>query len=310
MTECLIAIVGPTAVGKSRTAIEIALAFGGEIINADSRQVYRHMDIGTNKPSPEERRRVPHHLFDVVCPDEDFNLALYRELAVSTIRSVQERRRVPLLVGGSGLYVWTIVENWQIPEASPDAAFRRDMEEKARREGGDSLHQALRRVDPVAAAKIAPTNIRRLIRALEIYQATGRPPSEVQGKLAPPFRTKVIGLTMERELLYEAINARVDKMIELGFIDEVKGLVDLGYNTDLPSMSGIGYRQIAAYLRGEMSLSSAVERIKMETHRFARHQYAWFRLSDRRITWFRVNDCPQGPLRAIQHFLAAGATGE
>jgi tRNA dimethylallyltransferase len=310
MTECLIAIVGPTAVGKSRTAIEVALAFGGEIINADSRQVYRYMDIGTNKPTRDERSRVPHHLFDVVSPDENFNLALYRELAVSTIGAVEERRRVPLLVGGSGLYVWTIVENWQIPAALPDAAFRREMEEMARREGGESLHHLLRRVDPVAAAKIAPTNIRRLIRALEIYQATGKPPSEVQGKLAPRFRTKVIGLTMERELLYEAINARVDKMIELGFIDEVKGLIELGYDVDLPSMSGIGYRQIAAYLRGETSLSSAVERIKMETHRFARHQYAWFRLSDPRITWFRADECPRRPLEAIQHFLMAGATGK
>lgn len=306
MTDCLIAIVGPTAVGKSRTAIEIALKIGGEIINADSRQVYRYMDIGTSKPTPEERRRVSHHLFDIVDPDDDFNLAAYKELAVRTIRSVKERGRIPLLVGGSGMYIWSVIENWRIPEASPDAAFRRDMEEKARREGGDSLYQELQCVDPVAAVKITPTNVRRLIRALEIYRATGSPPSEVQRKLAPLFRTNVIGLTMERALLYEAINARVDKMVELGFIDEVKGLIERGYDTNLPSMSAIGYRQIAAYLRGEMSLTAAVGRIKTETHRFARHQYAWFRLSDRRIAWFGVDDCPQGPAETVRRFIAGG----
>jgi len=306
MTDCLIAIVGPTAVGKSRTAIEIALAFGGEIINADSRQVYWHMDIGTSKPTPEERRRVAHHLFDIVDPNDDFNLAAYQELAVRTIRSVQERGRIPLLVGGSGMYVWAVVENWRIPEVPPNAAFRRDMEEKARQEGGSSLYEELRRVDPETAAKIAPTNIRRLVRALEIYQAAGSPPSEVRRKLMPLFQTKVIGLTMERALLYEAINARVDKMIELGFIDEVKGLIERGYGTKLPAMSGIGYREIAAHLRGEMSLTAAVERIKTETHRFARHQYAWFRLSDRRIAWFGQDDCPQGPVEAVRRFLAGG----
>lgn len=303
MTDCLIAIVGPTAVGKSRIAIDLALAIGGEIINADSRQVYRYMDIGTGKPTPDERRLVPHHLFDIINPDEDFNLALYKEMAFHAIRAVQGYGRIPILVGGSGMYVWAIIDNWQIPEVPPDADFRKSMEDKARRDGSFTLYEELRRVDPVAADKIAPTNTRRIVRALEIYRATGLPPSNIKQRQKPHFPTAVIGLTMARPLLYSAINARVDRMIELGLIDEVKGLLGRGYSVGLSSMSSVGYPQIVAYLQGRMSLPAAVERIKVETHRFARHQYAWFRLSDRRIKWFTPGECGQGLLDAVNRFL-------
>jgi len=286
----MIAIVGPTAVGKSEFALHLAQYFPLEIISADSRQVYRYMDIGTNKPSPAERASVPHHVIDVVEPDEDFSLTMYHQLATGALEAIQQKGKLPLLVGGSGLYVWSLIEGWKIPEVPPDQKLRRQLEARAEQGDSQSLYRELQDIDPVAAAKINPGNIRRVIRALEIYYATGQPPSQLQHKEAPSFSTLIIGLTQERSELYKKIDERADKMIQKGLVEEVEQLLKKGYGASLPSMSGIGYKQIGQFLRREMTLPEAVDKIKYETHRLARHQYAWFRLSDSKICWFDVSE--------------------
>jgi tRNA dimethylallyltransferase len=282
----MIAIVGPTAVGKSELALHLAQYFPIEIISADSRQVYRYMDIGTNKPSPAERESVTHHLIDVVEPDQDFSLATYHQLTIEALKAIKQKSKLPLLVGGSGLYVWSLVEGWKIPQVPPDKKRRNQLEARAEQEGSQNLYQELRDIDPVAAAKINPSNVRRIIRALEIYHATGQRPSQLQRKEVPDFPILLIGLTRERSELYRRIDWRVDKMIQMGLIEEVEQLLKKGYSLSLPSMSGIGYKQIGQFLQGEMTLPQAIDKIKYETHQLARRQYAWFRLGDSRIHWF------------------------
>jgi len=284
----LVAIVGPTAVGKSKLALRLARAFDGEIVSADSRQVYRHMDISTAKPSREELSLVPYHLINIVNSDEDFSLAQYQELAYRAIDDIQRRHKLALLVGGSGLYIWSVLEGWGIPQVPPDLEFRHSLEEKAARVGKDELYQELMEVDPVAAQKIDRRNVRRTIRALEVYRGAETPLSQLQHKKAPPFNTLIIGLTTEREELYRRIDLRVDEMIKQGLVAEVEGLVNMGYDLDLPAMSGIGYKQIGMFLSGELTLAAAIQQIKFETHRFVRHQYNWFRLEDDRINWFDI----------------------
>jgi tRNA dimethylallyltransferase len=286
----VIAIVGATAIGKSDLALRLAQHFPLEIISADSRQVYRYMDIGTSKPSPGERTAVPHYIIDAVDPDEDFTLAMYHRLAIEALGSIERKGKSPFLVGGSGLYVWSLVEGWTIPQVPPDPKLRRELEARAEQGDSQGLYHELEEADPAAAAKISPHNIRRVVRALEIYHATGRRPTELQSKQEPGFSTLIIGLTCERSQLYRRIDLRVDNMIKKGLIEEVEELVKKGYSPSLPSMSGIGYAQIVQFLRGEMTLPEAVDRMKYETHRLARHQYAWFRLSDSRIHWFDVDE--------------------
>ncbi len=285
----LLAIVGPTGIGKSRLALRLAETFDGEIVNADSRQVYRYLDIGTAKPSREELSRVPHHLIDIVSPNEAFSLAQYQELAVQTIGDIQRRGKMALLVGGSGLYIWSVVENWQIPQVPPDFAFRQELEEKAQQGGRLELYRELIRVDPLAAQKIDPQNTRRIIRALEVHRDTAVPFSSLQRKNKARFRTYLLGLTQERRRLYQRIDQRVDIMIMQGLVAEMKNLAKMGYDFSLPALSAIGYRQVAQYLKGELTLEEAVKKIKFETHRYARQQYSWFRLKDARIEWFDVD---------------------
>ena len=286
----LVAIVGPTAVGKSELAFQIAQKYNGEIVSADSRQVYRYLNIGTAKPTSEQRAIVPHHLIDIVDPDEVFSLARYQKLAYEAIKDIQQRDKLPLLVGGSGLYVWSVVEGWRIPQAPPDLEFRRHLEDRARQEGWYVLYQELQRIDPVAAQKIVPSNLRRVIRALEIYKVTGCLPSQLWYKEKPSFPTLIIGLTTNRNDLYQQIDLRVDKMIKEGLIAETQNLLAMGYSLDLPAMSGIGYKQIGMFLQGKLDLPSTIQQIKYGTHRFVRHQYTWFRLSDERICWFKLSD--------------------
>lgn len=285
----LIAIVGPTAVGKSAMAMHLAQVFGGEIVSADSRQIYRYMDIGTAKPSPDEMAIVPHHLIDIADPDQDFTLAIYQKMASSAIADIQRRGNLALLVGGSGLYVKAITGGLQIPKVAPDAALRHSLEDKAKREGYASLHVELKRVDPVSAERIDPRNVRRMVRALEVYHATGIPFSRHQ-KESPPSHTLTIGLTTARDDLYGRIDHRVDNMMQRGFIDEVQELLGRGYSLDLPAMSSLGYRQVGQFLKGETGLEEAVQRIKHDTHRFARHQYAWFRPGDESICWCDIRN--------------------
>jgi len=302
--KCLIAIVGPTAVGKSELALHLAQWLTLEIVGADSRQVYRYMDIGTNKPSSAERASVPHHVIDVIEPDEDFSLAMYHQLAIGAMKTIQQKDRLPLLVGGSGLYVWSLVEGWRIPQVPPNQQLRRQLEARAEQESSHSLYHELQNIDPMAAAKINPSNTRRIIRALEIYHTTGQYPSQLQRKEAPSFPILIIGLTQERNELYRRIDRRVDKMIQKGLVEEVEQLFRRGYNPSLPSMSGIGYKQIGQFIRSEMTLPLAIDKIKYETHRLARHQYAWFRLSDNRIHWFDVNGAEAKARRLIEGFIS------
>jgi tRNA dimethylallyltransferase len=285
----LLTIVGPTAVGKSELAMSLAKHFPTEIINADSRQVYRYMSIGTSKPTLVDRQLVPHHLIDIVDPDQGFSLALYNRLAAEKISSIQQNDKLPVLVGGSGLYVWSIVEGWEIPQVSPDYKLRQELEIIAKQKGSHLLHRTLQQVDELAASKIHPNNTRRIIRALEIYYKTEQLPSKFYQKKQPEFSTLIIGLTVERDELYRMIQQRITKMIQQGFVQEVERLSQMGYKDSLPSMSSIGYNQIYQFIEGRLTLPSAVEKINTETHRLARHQYAWFHLNDKRIHWIDIS---------------------
>lgn len=301
----LVVIVGPTAVGKSRLALEIAARFHGEIVSADSRQVYHFMDIGTAKPSQEEQARVPHHLIDVVDPDEAFTVACYRDLATRAIADISRRGKLPLLVGGTGLYVRTMTEGLSIPAAPPDPDFRRIMEARAAEEGADVLHRELAGIDPPAAANIDSRNVRRVIRALEVLHVLGKPISSLGRQEASAYRSLFIGLTLERRALYQRIDERVDRMMETGFLEEVRRLAAQGYRWDLPSMSGLGYQQLGEHIRGETDLASAVQKTKYRTHRFARQQYTWFRLNDPHIIWHDVMEGLPSVVEQVDRDIAA-----
>ncbi len=295
----LVAIVGPTATGKSQLALRLAQDFNGEIVSADSRQVYRYMDIGTAKPSRQELSLVPHHLIDIVNPDEDFSMAQYQHLAYKAITDIQERHKLALLVGGSGLYVWAVLEGWGIPQVPPDVEFRHSLEERAAGGEKDELYQELVKVDLVAAQRIDRHNVRRVIRALEVSRSTGTPFSQLQHKKTPPFDVLIVGLITDRAELYRRTDSRVDKMIEQGLVEEVRRLVDRGYDFTLPAMSGIGYKQVGMFLRGELTLAAAIQQMKTETHRFVRHQYNWFRLEDNRIQWFDIKGEVEPEIKAL-----------
>ena len=281
----LIVIVGPTAVGKTRIAIDLAQHVRGEIVCADSRTQYRGMDVGTAKPSPDERALIPHHLLDVIAPNETFTLAQFQNAAYAALADITARRLIPLVVGGSGLYVKCIVEGFRIPEMEPDDGLRKALHEQAQLVGPASLHDELARVDPVAAQRIGTSNTRRLIRALEVYRTLGVPISQLQRKVPPPYRILTIGLTRSLESLHMRIEQRVDAMLAGGLIEEVQRLVAAGYGYELPAMSGIGYREVGAYLRGEITLSAARALIAQNTRRFVRRQYQWFRLTDPTMSW-------------------------
>ena len=304
----LIAVVGPTATGKTALAVALARAIDGEIVGADSRQVYRHMDIGTAKPTAEERALVPHHLLDVADPAEPFSLAQYLELATAALEDIWARGGQPLLVGGSGQYVWALLEGWTVPRLAPQRELRRSLEERAAREGAEALHRELARVDPQAAASIDARNVRRVIRALEVYLATGRPISFWQEKAPPSWDTLILGLTCPRDELYRRIDIRVDGMMEAGLVDEVRGLLAMGYSRELPSMSGIGYREVWQHLAGELDQPVAVARIKTATHRLARQQATWFRRDDPRIRWIDVSlgEPSQEAVRLVESELGLG----
>lgn len=283
----LVVLVGPTGVGK--TALSLALArrlpVPCEIISADSRQIYRGMDIGTAKPTSEERRQVPHHLLDLAAPDEVITLAQYQALCYRTVDAVLERGHLPLLVGGTGLYVRAVVEGWTVPRVPPDPAFRQALERVAAEQGPEALFRRLQEVDPEAAARVDPRNVRRVIRALEVYKATGKPFSVYQRRDPPPYCVLMLGLTMPREDLYARVDARIDHMLQAGLVDEVRELLEAGYAPDLPAMTGLGYREIALYLRGEVTREEAIALLRRNTRRFIRHQCNWFRLDDPRIRW-------------------------
>jgi len=307
----LIVLVGPTAVGKTALSLRLAEAVGGEIVSADSRQVYRGMDIGTAKATPEELARVPHHLIDVVDPDQALSLAQFQEMAYAAIQGILARDQVPLLVGGTGQYVMAVVEGWQVPRVPADEVLRGDLYRQAEQEGAEVLHARLRALDPVAAARIDARNVRRVVRALEVCLVTGQPISEQQGKSPPPFRILMIGLALPRPLLYERIDERVERMVQAGLEGEVRELVAAGYGFDLPAMSGVGYGQFAPYLAGESTLDDVVGEIKRATRRFVRHQANWFRRDDPRIHWFETRSDPfSDVLDRVRGFLAVSRAND
>jgi tRNA dimethylallyltransferase len=284
----LLAIVGPTATGKTGLALALAMRLAdstsAEVVSADSRQIYRLMEIATAKPTPDERARLPHHLIDLVWPDESFTLAEYQAAATSAISKIAQRGRLPMLVGGTGLYVRAVVDGLAIPHVQPNAALRAELEALAAAEGPSVLYDRLAALDPVAAARMDPTNVRRLVRALEVCIETGCPFSEQQLRQPTPYRPLLLGLNMERAALYARADARIDAMLAAGLVEETRMLVARGYGWGLPSMSSLGYREIGAYLRGDLTLPQAVERFKLATHKYIRRQLTWFR-PDRRITW-------------------------
>jgi tRNA dimethylallyltransferase len=276
----LIVIAGPTAVGKTFAGIELSLRFDGEVINADSRYLYRGMDIGVAKPNALERRGVPHHVIDVVDPGDEMSLATYQTLAFSAINQTIGRGHLPFLVGGTPLYINAVVEGWRIPQVPPDWPFRQQLEAEAAESGVEPLRARLRQVDPVAAERCG-TNLRRIIRALEIFYATGKPMSEVEGAGPRPYDTLEFWLTMPREQLHKAVDKRVDDQIANGLVDEVRTLLEGGLDPAAPSMSSLGYRQLVPYIHGEQTLAEAVRQIKVDTHRYVRHQETWLRRNQR-----------------------------
>lgn len=281
----LVALLGPTAVGKTELSLTLCRAFQGEIVCADSRQIYRRMDIGTAKPTPQERAVVPHHLFDICNPDETLTLSQYQQLAYTTIDQIHARGHVPFLVGGSPLYLRAVVEGLRIPEVPPNPTLRAELEAVAEEQGWEALFRRLQTLDPATAARTDGKNVRRVVRALEIFLTTGRPKVELEGKDPPPYRMLRIGLDRPREGLYERIDQRAEAMARGGLIDEVRALLHAGYDASLPALSSLGYREFSAYLRDEMTLEEALEKLKTETHRYVRHQYTWFRRMDN-IVWF------------------------
>lgn len=281
----LLVIVGPTAAGKTSLSLDLAGTLDAEIISADSRQIYRRMDIGTAKATPAELARAPHHLIDIVDPNQVLTLAEYQALAYRAIEDVSARGRLPTLVGGTGQYVAAVLEGWRIPEVAPQPELRAELEAQAAEEGSEALHARLAGLDPTAAARIDHRNVRRVIRALEVCLTTGQRITELQAKHPPPYRVFEIGVTRPRPVLYERIDHRVDAMIAAGLVEEVRRLVDAGYGWDLPAMTGLGYRQIGQYLRGEVTLDEAAALVKKGTRRFVQQQYNWFRLNDPSIRW-------------------------
>jgi tRNA dimethylallyltransferase len=286
----LVVIVGATASGKSAVALQLAERLGGEIVNADSRQVYRGMDIGTAKPTAADRKRIRHHLFDIADPGDGYSLAQYRDDARAALDEIWARDSFAWLAGGTAQYVWALLENWQVPEVPPDEALRAQLATFAEENGWEALHQRLEAVDPVAAGRIDGRNLRRVIRAIEVYERTGTPISTWQTKRAPDFEYLLFGMDVPRKELYRRIDARVEAMFAGGLVEEVERLLAEGVAPDAAAMSSIGYGEVVRMLSGELSRWEAIAATKTASHRLARSQEQWFRRDDKRITWVRDAD--------------------
>jgi len=281
----LVVIVGPTASGKTAVSIDLAKRLNGEIVSADSRLLYRGMDIGTAKPTAVEQENVPHHLIDVADPDETWSLALYQRTAYQVIDSIMERSKLPILVGGTGQYVRAIIEGWRIPPQAPDESLRESLSRWAEMIGPEGLHQRLATVDPQAAEMIDYRNMRRTIRALEVILNTGERFSDLRKKQQCRYTPFIFGISCPREVLYQRIDQRIDQMIADGLVEEVQTLLQSGYQADLPTLSAIGYGEIIQYLNNQVSLEEAVTLIRRNTRIFVRRQANWFKPDDPRIHW-------------------------
>ena len=287
----LIVLVGPTAVGKTDISIKLAKKLNGEIISADSMQIYKYMDIGTAKVKEGEKQGIPHYLIDIVYPDEDFTVSNYKDLANEHIKDINSRSKLPIVVGGTGLYINSLVYKLSFTQVVPNTEFREVYNKIADEYGNAKIYEELKKIDPISANRININDRKRIIRALEIYHETGKPMSEYNKdfrKYNDDYHIILIGLTMERNMLYERINVRVDNMIEEGLINEVEELMKIGYNRQLNSMQALGYKEIISYLYGEISLDEAIELIKRNSRKYAKRQLTWFR-RDNRIKWIDTN---------------------
>jgi tRNA dimethylallyltransferase len=282
----LIVIVGPTAVGKTEISIRLAERLEGEIVSGDSRLFYRGMDIGTAKPTVEERRQVPHHLIDVADPRDTWSLALFQKAAAEAITDIHTLGHLPFLVGGTGQYIRAVTQGWAPPVTSPDVRLRAELEARAESQGYQALYEELQELDPAAAEKIDPRNVRRTVRALEVIRLTGRKFSEQRGRVERPYCLLTIGLNRPRPELYARVDARIEAMFAAGLLNEVQGLLDSGCSPDMPSMSAIGYRECARVLAGQMNVEQAKTEMRRLTRIFIRRQANWFKPDDPSIHWF------------------------
>jgi tRNA dimethylallyltransferase len=288
----LLVIVGPTAVGKTAIAIEIALQLNGEIISADSRYFYRQMNIGTAKPGLDERKGVPHYLIDVADPDDTWSLALFRDAAVKHIAEIHDRNKLPILVGGTGQYIKAVTEGWTIPQQEPDFRLRDAIIQWGESIGSQDLHARLAVLDAKAADNIDHRNIRRTVRALEVIFTSGKKFSEQRTRKASQYSLFTLGLILERETLYQRIDQRIEFMMQSGLVEETQLLINQGYSPDLPALSAIGYREVIGYLQGKYPLDEAVQLIKRDTRNFVRRQANWFKESDEHIHWYHSINTP------------------
>ncbi|WML46503.1 tRNA (adenosine(37)-N6)-dimethylallyltransferase MiaA [Neobacillus sp. PS3-40] len=290
LKQKLLVIIGPTAVGKTKLSIELAHRFNGEIISGDSMQIYKGMDIGTAKIKAEEMEGIPHHLIDIRNPDESFSVAEFQELVREKVREISQRGKLPMIVGGTGLYIQSVIYDYQFSDAPGDETYRLQLEERAKEIGNVALHQELTEIDPDSARQIHPNNVRRVIRALEIVHCTGRTMSDTQKTQKPDllYQTALVGLTMDREMLYQRINARVRLMMDEGLLSEVEQLYQSGLR-DCQSIQAIGYKEIYDFLNGMVTLDTAIENLKQNSRRYAKRQLTWFR-NKMDVQWFDMMD--------------------
>lgn len=291
----LVILTGPTAVGKTALSIALAKAIGGEIVSADSMQVYRHMDIGSAKITREEMAGVPHHLIDVLEPTEAFNVVIFQKLAKEAMAGIYERGHIPILVGGTGFYIQAVLYDIDFTENDEDTSLRRKLEAFAEREGAEALYERLKAVDPASCESIHAHNVKRVIRALEFYEKTGQPISahnEVQRQNVSPYRFAYFVLNDRREKIYSRIDLRVEQMVAAGLVEEVQRLKEMGCTKDMVSMQGLGYKEILRYLEGEFTLEEAIYLIKRDTRHFAKRQLTWFR-REKEVIWVEKPEIDQ-----------------
>ena len=301
----MIILTGPTAVGKTDLSIQLAKVINGEIISADSMQVYRHMDIGSAKVTPEEMDGVPHHLIDVLEPEEEFNVVVFQKLAKEALTGIYARGHIPIIVGGTGFYIQALLYDIDFTENDGDTAIRRELEKLAQTQGAGCLHQMLQEIDPESAAAIHQNNVKRVIRAIEFYRQTGKKISlhnEQEREKQSPYQFLYYVLDTDRKILYERIDRRVDLMMEHGLVDEVKHLADMGCTRDMVSMQGLGYKEILDYLSGEIPLEEAVYILKRDTRHFAKRQITWFK-RERDVRWLELEQFQNDRKKVLEHIL-------
>lgn len=294
MKQPVIILTGPTAVGKTSLSIQLAKAIGGEIISADSMQVYRYMDIGTAKITKEEMEGVPHYLIDELNPDDEFHVVRFQQMAKAAMRNIYENGHIPIIVGGTGFYIQALLYDIDFSQSEDDTPYRIELTQFANEHGAVALHNKLREIDPVSAHTIHPNNIKRVIRAIEYFEQNKRPISEhnqEQAQKESPYEFLYFVLTQDRKILYDRINQRVEQMIEQGLEEEVKRLLAMGYTNDLVSMQGIGYKEMIAYIQGRCTLEEAIDTLKRDTRHFAKRQLTWFK-RERDVLWLSKETYP------------------